>query len=398
MLALAVLLFLGLTLLDYGGQPVRGLYYYLHTYVPGWSGIRKISRQAIMTSFAIVVLAAFGAQLLFAAIKRAAPRYALALAFMLVTIYEYHEAPVPLIAVPAGDNVPPAYKFLARNRGTAPIAVLPAGDGRRAFRGHRGMAFHNYLAVYHGRRTLNGKSSFIPPVTRSFNNAMSFMPSPFSTRVLRELGAEFVLLHTWDMPADRGRRIVAGLRADHGNYKLVFQDGADYVFRVLPSHGPDQELDRLELTPPRPAGLVEVPRSELRASTNLHRERAQRALDGRPDSKWSTARAQLMGDYFELELKTPRKLAALELTDFRTIDDGPMSYRLELTDERGETRVVASRPNVRLFREQVFSPKQFVFRVLFDSEVPAKKLRITVLEPMPGRHFAVHEAKLWARP
>ncbi|HEY5958264.1 MAG TPA: hypothetical protein VIV60_16985, partial [Polyangiaceae bacterium] len=48
LLLLAVTMFLGIHPLDWDGEPVRGLYYYFHTYFPGFNGIRHVSRQAVM--------------------------------------------------------------------------------------------------------------------------------------------------------------------------------------------------------------------------------------------------------------------------------------------------------------------------------------------------------------
>src|SRR5690606_21469296 len=70
LLLLSVVLFLGLTPLEWNGAPVRGLYYYFHSYFPGFNGIRKVSRQAVMTTFAVCVLSGFGSAWLFSKLKR----------------------------------------------------------------------------------------------------------------------------------------------------------------------------------------------------------------------------------------------------------------------------------------------------------------------------------------
>jgi hypothetical protein len=394
LLALSVLLFLGLTLLDYHGKPVRGLYYYLYTYVPGWNGIRKISRQAIMTSFGFILLAGFGAQLLLSRISHDKLRLAVAVLLSGLVAFEFREAPVPLKAVPSGDKVPQAYRFIAAQPGKAPIALLPVYDGLSVFRGHRGQALDNYLALYSHRRTINGKSSFIPQVTRLFNSAMAFLPGATATRVLRSLGAQYVVVRTWDMPAERGERIVRGLRATRNAYKPVFEDGKDYVFEILPSDDPE---DTLAETPKLPLSLEKVPYKGLHAAANVAPERAQRALDGKAASRWSTGRNQRLDDYYEITLATPRELGALELSSPEAIEDAALGYRVEVEDSNGVIRTVATHPHVRLFRDQVFHPRNFVFRVVFEP-VQARRIRVTITDPVPSHWWTIQDATLWAKP
>ena len=156
MLPLALVLFLGIAPFEHGDRAVRGLYYYLHTYVPGFNGIRKVSRQAILTSFCFAVLAGFGAAVVFDKL-RPVLRHALFALLLVIVLAEFNTAPVAIVKVPAGRDVSSAYRYVAREAGNAPIAVIPAHWGKQRFTGPRGMAMHNYLALYHGRRTLNGK-------------------------------------------------------------------------------------------------------------------------------------------------------------------------------------------------------------------------------------------------
>ncbi len=394
LLVLAVLLFLGLTVFDYHGAPVRGLYYYLYAYVPGWNGIRKISRQAIMTSFAFIVLAGYGVQLLLSAIANAQVRVGVALALAALIAFEFRQAPLPLEVVPAGDNVASAYKFIAAHPGHAPIALLPTNDGLSTFRGQHGMALHNYLALYHHRRTLNGKSSFIPPITRMFNNAMADLPSEIATRVLRELGAQYLVVHTGDMPRERGVRILQGLKAAPTDYRLVHEDGPDYVFEVLPSTQPE---DRLDDTPALPEQLVQVPRTALHARASDDRKHVGRSVDGNLTSRWTTGRNQRTDDYYELDLTRPLVIGALELTSIE-VGDAPLGYRIEADDGTGSMQLITERPKLRLFRGQVFHPRGFVFRVVFPKPVLTKRVRVTIIDPFPGRWWTVNEATLWAEP
>ena len=58
---------------------------------------------------------------------------------------------------------------------------------------------------------------------------------------------------------------------------------------------------------------------------------------------------------------------------------------------------VAEQPVLRLFREQVFSPRTFVFRVVLQRPTLADRLRITIEKPVPGYDFTIHEAHVYAQ-
>lgn len=392
MLLLSVVLFLGLFPFSWQGEPVRGLYYYLHTFVPGFNGIRKVSRQACMTTLMVLLVAGFGGRAMFARLPNAGVKAVVLAGVLSLCAWELRTFPNELAPIWAGDSVPEAYRFIARQPGHAPVAVTPAYFGRRRFRGHHGMAIHNYMATYHRRRTLNGKSTFIPPVTHLVHQALRALPTSQSTRVLQILGAEFLLLHTEDIPRHRSARILAGLDKQRDAYERVFQDGPQFVYRLLPN--PDPTLGLIEL-PERPGGTVPVPHEALSGTASRELPTpASRAVDGDLESGWRTHRNMRRGDWFELSIDAPHTVHMLELHNQSAFTDHPLSFELAVEDAQGRLRTVYRRPRLKLFRELVYRPKGFVFRVALPKPTRTRRVRITVLEPMPARWWTIDEARL----
>ncbi|HEX2675162.1 MAG TPA: hypothetical protein VHM19_00945, partial [Polyangiales bacterium] len=66
LLLVALALFFGPAPLTIGKEPVRGLYYYLYHFVPGFDGVRYVSRLAIIMMLALSVLGGIGAATVFA--------------------------------------------------------------------------------------------------------------------------------------------------------------------------------------------------------------------------------------------------------------------------------------------------------------------------------------------
>ena len=394
LLLLALALFLGLSPVTWNGAPVRGLYYYLYSYVPGFDGIRKVSRQAVMTTFVLCVLAGFGARFLFSKLQSPRSRV-LGSALMLAALcYELRCFPHPMERVWGGAEVPAVLRFAASLPAHDLLAAIPQDDGQGRFSGDAGMALHNYLALYHRHRFVNGQSSFQPPVTELARCALERLPDDGARRALLSMGARHVLLFAESLAPGRAD-LPAQLAARPTEYRSIFQQGSQSVFSLLGEH--DKTLQLLS-PPPLPAEAELVPRAELHARSSLHPERAELALDGDENTFWSSARIQEQGQYFEVKLSEPRPIVALEIDAPGRVFDVPVSYRLSAAKGAEELGVVAEQNLLRFYRAQIFSPESFVFRVVFPQPILADRIRLTVAQPVPGHYFAIHELRLYAAP
>jgi hypothetical protein len=392
LLFLAVAMFLGLELTRLGDTPVHGLYYYFHTYFPGFNGIRKVSRQAVMTTFVFTVLAGFGNAWLLGKLKRQWAKVLVTSGLLLLTCFELRSFPHAMQSVWAGRDVPAVYGFLSKLPPDELIAVLPQNAGQRRFRGDAGLALHNYLALYHRHRFVNGQSSWQPPVTELVRRASRLLPDAGARRALLSVGVDHLLIHGDDLD-EYQRPLPERLMAEPQHYRLVYESGGDKVFSLLPA---DEPLELLEV-PRLPASAVVVPWQDLRATASHGARAAALGIDGNQTTFWS-GKLQAKGHYFELQLKEPRRVVALEIENNQRTMDVPLSFELAVGQGTADLVTVAKQPTQRLFREQIYSPKTFVFRVVFSNPTQTERVRITVDQPVPGHEFSVQEARVYAEP
>lgn len=394
-LLLTLALFLGLSPLEHDGQVVRGLYYYLHTRVPGFDGIRKVSRQAVILMLCCAVLAGFGIAAILRAIRWPVLRHAVFGLLLCALLLELRNAPMPLVLVPAGRTVSRAYKFIARQpKSDAPIAIAPASWGKPLFSGPRGLAMHNYLALYHGRRTLNGKSSWIPPVTHMVHSALRALPTEAAVRVLQLLRAQYLVLHTGEMSPRLVPEVLGGLAMQPDLVTQVFEQDGDYVFELKDTG--DKSLGLLPTPELDPNAFKAVPRSHIHVTASRYRSDAYKMIDDDPDTRWSTQRYQTTGDWVEFSFDTPHEIAALEFRHYKKdVFQAPAAFKLQTSDDGNEFETVFRRQHLRFYADQVHRPTKFVFRVVLPAPVRTHRLRIKLLDGLPGRSWAVHEAVLW---
>jgi hypothetical protein len=389
LLIATLLLFLGMVVFKWQGEPVRGLYHYLHNYVPGFNGIRKVSRQSIMLMFAIVLVAAFGAAWLLDKVRSARVRLLITGIAAALIMTEFWVAPSPLAKVPAAT---PALRWIAKRPGDAPIALIPADDGLRKFRGHPGMALHNYLALLHGRRTLNGKSSWIPPVTDLFRAAMRRMPSAASTRILQILGAEYLIVDKADMRRERAAAITSALDKDD-NYRRVFARGNEVIYELLNLDDPSLKLLKTPALPK--ADLKPLRAFDLSGRASRNNKHVMRAFDAKPKTFWGTRLNQRRGEWLDIELSKPELVRAIDFTDYKIPFDPALAFRIDAQAQDGTLQRIYERRRLQIFYDQVHRPRDFFFRVVLPEPTRTRRLRITLLEPVPGRWWTVHEATVW---
>jgi hypothetical protein len=391
-LLLSVVLFLGLHPFEWGGVPVRGLYYYFHAYFPGFDGIRKVSRQAVMTTFAASVLAGFGSAWVVSRLRKRRDRLLGSALLVGAIVYELRSFPHPIERVWAGGRVPAVLDFVASLPERDLVASVPQDTGRQRFRGDAGMALHNYLALYHKHRFVNGQSSFQPPVTELARRALARLPDDGARRALLSIGTRHVIVFGEDLEPGR-QNLAEELTARPAEYRRIFHEGSHSVFTLLER---DASLSKLLETPALPARAELVPKSKLRAISTLEVDRAELAVDGDESTFWTGGRFQERGQYFEVALTAPHSIVALEIAAPGRVMDVPVSFRLSASRGSEDLGVVAAEPVLRFHRAQIFAPETFVFRVVLPQPVTADRVRITVEQPVPGSYFSINELRLYA--
>ena len=399
-LPLITLLYLGIEPLEVNRDSVYGPYYYLYRYVPGFDSVRYVSRQFVLVMLTLVVLAGYGSAAIFRSIARASMRIPLFLATMTLILVEFLNAPVSLARVPGRRTLPGAYGWLAAHRGDEPIAIIPGH-----YLGYYG-ALHNYLALFHRRKTVNGKSSWIPPITRLYIHEMRRFPRRSGTRLLQTLGVKYVVVHTEELDRWHAKRIVDVLTSETGSYREVFRssedgNGGDYVFELLPSTDPTLRIAKMPALPK--SGIEPYHRWQVKVATSRNRDKATFAFDEDPETRWSTERLQKSGNFVDFELAGPQRVVAIEFSDFEYILDAPLSYRVLVSNQSAENgqehwQPVLEVPDLELHEELVFCPKDFVFRIVLPTPTLVHRIRIELLDTVPGHSWAINETRIWIEP
>jgi hypothetical protein len=391
LLLLAIVMFLGLQPLEWHGAPVRGLYYYFYEYFPGFNGMRKVARQAVMTSFLASVLAAFGGAWLFSRLRGQRERLLGAALLLSVLCFELRCFPHPMEPVWAGDAVPKVLRFAASLPPERLFASIPQSNGQPPFQGDAGLALHNYLALYHKHRFVNGQSSYQPPSADLALRAVQRLPDDGARRTLLAIGTTDLIVFGDDL-APGHEHLAERLASRPQEYRRIFEQGGDSIFTLL-ANG-DRTLELLD-TPALPAGAQAIPQTELHATASLRPERAPLALDGNEATYWTGGRYQQPGQYFELTLDTARPVVALELDVPGREEDAPLSFRLSARNGAEDLGVLVEEPKLRFYRSQIFTPAHFVFRIVLPRPTAADTLRITVVQPVPGSYFSVNELRVY---
>ena len=394
LLLLSLVLFLGVNASPWEGTEIRGLYYYLYSYVPGFDGIRKVSRQAVMTTFIACMLSGFGVNSVFSKLRRARERVLSTALVLAALCYELRCFPHPIEKVWAGDSVPNVLRFAATLPEQELIASIPQNEGKSRFGGDAGMAFHNYLSLYHRHRFVNGQSSWQPPVTELAQRALERLPDEGARRTLLSLGTRELIVFGEELEPERAR-LPAVLAARPAEYRRIFAQGSHSLFTLLGSEDPSVQLAD---TPALPAGAERIASSEMRAVASLRSQFAGLAVDDDIDSFWTAGRDMEQGQSLELQLSGPRPIVALEIENPTRALDVPVSYRLTAENGAQDLGVVAEQRVLRFYRGQIFAPARFVFRLVFSRPIVADRLRLTVEQPVPGFYFSVHELRLYAAP
>ena len=253
------------------------------------------------------------------------------------------------------------------------------------------MALHNILALHHKHRFVNGQSSYEPDVTTLGFRALDALPGDGARRALLSMGAKHLVVFGEDLAADAAR-LPDLLLSQPDKFRRVFHDGKDSVFTLL-----DPEPQSLELlpTPELPGAARLIPQRELRAAADLQPGFSSLTLDGEAESYWTGGRLQARGQYFEVALGAARPVIALEIDVPGRVWDVPSSFRLTAANGNVDHGVILERPGVRLYRSQMFDPKHFVFRLVLPRPVTLDRLRITVMQPLPGSYFSIHELRVY---
>ena len=349
LLVLAVTLFTGVSWGEAAGREVVGLYDALRAWVPGFDSVRRVERLALMVMLPLCVLAALGLTLLLGRLRRRWQRAALTAVCCAALLGELWSAPMPLADAVSAADVPEVYRWLRRQPGQGPIASIPARRGERTFRGDIGGSLHNYLTIFHRKRTVLGFSTWDSPLTQALNHELDTIPlGADPLPLLRAARVRYVVLHGGDLEPDPRRRVRAYLAGPH--FREAFRAGSDVVYRIVAPPLP------LRPTPPRPD------------------------LELRPEQP---ARQSWDQGGVTAHLRRATRIATLEIryTPGPATFATPLAWAIDVSQDGRTWRTVVEQREPTLFHDQLHRPARFVFRVNLPGAPSARAVRLRALTP-----------------
>lgn len=385
-------------LVHVGGHLVGpGPYGVLYRLFPVMRGMAGPERVGVLALLGGALLAALAADALLGRL-RPRGRVLATVALAVLIPLEHWSRPRPPGAVPAGNDVPPVYPWLATD-GTGPVVELPVYP----FRARRLWAAYLHFSTYHWRPIPIGRTSFYPPAHEWLVWGLREFPDPISLAFLDRLDLRTVVVHPriWD----EGER-TARLAAVEAEPRLVLRRSFDHVPppRFAPLGLGEERVYALAAgaPPARPcAPAGELPREGWTfSSTGVNKP--ERVADGDGRTAWMTAIPQRPGDRLEVDLGRTETLAAVALDIGYPHEEFARNLVLAVEAGEGWRRVAyADGPAERLatLDALLVRPREARMVLRFEPQ-PARSLRLMVglrEEDPAWPRWSVPELRLFAR-
>ena len=320
-----------------GGRRIGpGPYDLLYRLAPPLRGMAGPERFGVLVPLGLAVLVGIAVAALLARLPRRA-RVGVTAALSILVPLEHWSVPRAAAEVPAGADVPPVYRWLARDQRT-PMVELPLYPQRA----RKEWAAYLYFSTYHWRPIPVGRTSFYPPAHEFLVRMLEGFPDDGSMAAMDRLGIDTVVVHprVWADPQRAAR--VQAVDA-HPRLRLVeaFAGAPDPRFTALGLG--EERVYRLTGAPPAlppPCAPADpIPREGwMLSSSGVNKE--DRVRDGDRRTAWHTAQPQRPGDYLEVRLPHVETVAAVGLGLYYPYDELPRNPVVVEEGEDGRRRRV----------------------------------------------------------
>ncbi len=358
---------------------VRGPYYFLIKYVPGFDGLRAASRFHIFVLFSLAVLAAFGVSSLLTRLGSWKKTVLVSLIPLLI-LAEYFSVPIPLSRIPVKEEIPEVYRWLASQKEDfalveLPLPQLPSPDFTQE-------CLRLYFSTYHWKKLVNGYSGHFSPLYVELLRRWPMYSLRQNIEDLEPLNLRYLLLHSENFSQKGLSNIISGLLEMQNDLRLVDCLGAVYIFEFFPSSG---NLAR-DVAKEKEA-LISRQGFKLRANANEDQVRA--ATDGSLTTRWDSG-PQQKGQYFEIDLGSTMMIEGISLMLGQYAENFPRSYLVETSPDGFAWKEVARQEQVRLPLVSFLRPRELPLKIRFPP-VEARCIKITNLGEDPVHSWSICE-------
>ena len=230
LLGLVILIFSFGPQLRLDGLHVPLPYFPLYEYVPGFGNLRVPARMWSIVMLCIAVLAAFGMQTLLQRLGSKKAAAALAALSVVAALEFAPTLPVDRFIDRGPPQLEPAYSYLEKNATERTVvAEIPFASRNDPFRETPRM----YRSTHGWWQLVNGYASYFPEGYGAKREALNDLPAPEGLAVLRELGADYVIVHPGEYAEDdkNGAAVLRAVEKEPSLRRVAGEDEA-ILFRV----------------------------------------------------------------------------------------------------------------------------------------------------------------------
>ncbi|MFH1175812.1 MAG: discoidin domain-containing protein [Acidobacteriota bacterium] len=360
-----------------------GPYSLLHNYVPGFDGLRAITRWHVFVMLPVALFSGFGMRAVLAR-RRKLGRIILSVAAPLVLLVEYACIPLRLDAMPVGAEIPAVYRWLAEHAGAKDPVLelpLPAGDEPS----WRVECPRVYFSTYHFRPIVNGFSGFPAPVHSELRRRVVTQSLAETASDVRELGVRYLVVHHEGWRPGKLEALITAARSLPDELKLLRSDSESDLFELI--YAPNTAHSR-----PEAATGPLLPKTRWRVGASVRNDRAPLAIDGDMATRWDTG-PQRRGMRFFLDLGQQAEITGIRLRLGGSVRDYPRGCQLEMSADGTSWRVVAQDPRAELPITAYLRPTDLAYELSFPP-ARGRYLRLTNLNDDKVFYWSIHEIEV----
>jgi hypothetical protein len=301
--------------------------------VPGMNGLRAPARSSILVFLSLSVLAAVGAARLFERLDRNS-RLVAGTVVAVLTVGEGWIVPTPMVPFdPRGRQEDrAAYTWLAGQPpgGTLELPIL-------SWSLHPTLTYQ-FATLLHHHQIVNGYSGYGSGLQAFLGGAGSPLNDLArinrTLRMLSSIGIRYVISHPRDYESPEAGQATLAAIATSDMVVRVYDFRTVFVFELKsPSINSD--------VAPKSERLSLVPHNRWRVAASHALDRLPMAVDGNPDTRWISGKAQSGDEWIQIELDAPADVRAVTLRMApASLGDYPRHVVVEGTDAQGQRSIL----------------------------------------------------------
>jgi len=363
---------------------LKGPYWILYRFIPGFKGLRVANRFHIMVMFSLAILAAYGIKKIFWFFKKKRKYFIISVLIILLLI-EYWSAPIHFVKIPKKEKIPEVYKSLRELEENVSIIELPILFAQPKHTHIESLRM--YYSTFHWKRMVNGRSSFFPPLYIEISRRWNKYHNQQFVNDLKMLDVDYMIIHAHLINKKKMNLIISRFSTYIDDIQFLKKIGESYIYKL--KHREDMGAGKKI----RKTNQI-VPKSDWRVFANINNNRANLAHDNDYTTAWKSG-PQRKGYYFKIDLGKICFIRALRL---RLAHDQPFSHPdrffVILSVNGVEWEKIAEGKGIIVPITEYLTPKKVSFVVDFESR-KARYIQVVNLRNQKKKEWTISEIDIF---